>query len=211
VLVGDFIYLSLGERGARDAAQDSSVYAGAVLRLNADGEFAPAAVTGGQLGIFTKGHRNPQGMAVNPQTGEIWLHEHGPKGGDEINILKEGANYGWPILSYGREYFGGKIGDGQTQAQGYVDPVWVWVPSIAPSGMAFYTGDMFPEFKGDLLVGSLKFRSLYHVRLEAGRPVSEQALLKRKIGRVRDLAEAADGSILLLSDEADGGLYRLSR
>ena len=150
-------------------------------------------------------------MAVNPQTGEIWVHEHGPKGGDEINILKEGTNYGWPILSYGREYFGGKIGDGRTRAPGYADPVWVWVPSIAPSGMAFYTGDMFPEFKGDLLVGSLKFRSLYHIRLEAGRPVSEQALLKRKIGRVRDVAVAADGSILLLSDEADGGLYRLSR
>ena len=211
VLAGDFIYLSLGDRGARDAAQDSSVYAGAVLRLNADGTLAPAAVTGGLAGSFTKGHRNPQGMAVNPQTGEIWVHEHGPKGGDEINILKEGANYGWPILSYGREYFGGKIGDGRTRAPGYADPVWVWVPSIAPSGMAFYTADMFPEFKGDLLVGSLKFRSLYHVRLEAGRPVSEQALLKRKIGRVRDVAVAADGSILLLSDEADGGLYRLSR
>ena len=211
VLADNFIYLSLGDRGARDAAQDSSIYAGAVIRLHVDGKLAPAGLTGGLAGSFTKGHRNPQGMAIYPQTGEMWVHEHGPKGGDEINILQEGANYGWPILSYGREYFGGQIGDGQTQAPDFADPVWVWVPSIAPSGMAFYTGDMFPEFKGDLLVGSLKFRSLYHIRLEGGRPVSEQALLKREIGRVRDVAMAADGSILLLSDEENGGLYRLSR
>ena len=211
MLADNFIYLSLGDRGARDAAQDSSIYAGAVIRLHVDGKLAPAGLTGGLAGSFTKGHRNPQGMAIYPQTGEMWVHEHGPKGGDEINILQEGANYGWPILSYGREYFGGQIGDGQTQAPDFADPVWVWVPSIAPSGMAFYTGDMFPEFKGDLLVGSLKFRSLYHIRLEGGRPVSEQALLKREIGRVRDVAMAADGSILLLSDEENGGLYRLSR
>ena len=211
VLSDKFIYLSLGDRGARESAQDRAVYAGAVIRLGTDGQLAPAALRGDLAGSFTKGHRNPQGMAINPETGEIWVHEHGPKGGDEVNILKAGANYGWPVLSYGREYFGGQIGDGRTTAPGYTDPVWVWVPSIAPSGMAFYTADMFPEFKGGLLVGSLKFRSLYHLRLKSGRPVSEQALLKRKIGRVRDVAVAADGSILLLSDEASGGLYRLSR
>ncbi len=206
-----YIYLSLGDRGARESAQDSTLYAGGIIRLNRDGQLAPAARSGWLAGMFTKGNRNPQGMAIHPQTGAIWVHEHGPKGGDEVNILKAGANYGWPLLSYGQEYFGGKIGDGRTKAQGYTDPVWVWVPSIAPSGMAFYDKDMFSEFKGGLLVGSLKFRELYHIQLENGLPVSEQAYLKRKIGRIRDVAVASDGSILLLSDEANGGVYRLYR
>ena len=206
-----YIYLSLGDRGARNSAQDGLLYAGGIIRLDRDGQLAPAAKSGWLDGLFTKGNRNPQGMAIHPQTGAIWAHEHGPKGGDEVNILAAGKNYGWPILSYGQEYFGGKIGEGLTRAQGYADPVWVWVPSIAPSGMAFYDGDMFPEFKGGLLVGSLKFRELYHLQLEDGKPISDQAYLKRKIGRIRDVAVAGDGSILILSDEASGGLYRLYR
>ena len=149
-------------------------------------------------------------MAIHPDTQEIWVHEHGPRGGDEINIFTAGANYGWPITSFGREYYGAKIGKGITSAPGITDPVWHWTPSIAPSGMAFYTGDMF-DFKGHLLVGSLKFRSLYLVTLKDNRPSSETVLLKNKIGRIRDVEIAPDGAILLLSDETDGGLYRLSR
>ena len=139
------------------------------------------------------------------------INEHGPKGGDEINILMEGENYGWPIVTHVREYYGAKVGDGITSASGYVDPVWVWVPSIAPSGMAFYQGSMFPEWQGDLLVTSLKFRSLYHVEIENDLPVRETPLLKGAIGRLRDIEIAPDGSIFLLNDEVSGGVWRLSR
>jgi glucose/arabinose dehydrogenase len=150
-------------------------------------------------------------MAIHPETGAIWVNEHGPRGGDEVNILTEGANYGWPIVSHGREYTGGSVGEGLKTKDGYQDPVWVWVPSIAPSGMAFYKGDMFPELKGDLLVPSLKFRSLYHVELENGTPVRETSYLRRNLGRLRDVEVLPDGSILLLSDESQGGVYRISR
>lgn len=211
VLADDFIYLSLGDCGERETAQDNALYSGAVIRLGKDGSLAPASGDNWPKGVTTKGHRNPQGMARHPRTGAIWLHEHGPKGGDEINILQAGANYGWPIVSHGREYYGGKVGQGLTRAKGFADPVWVWIPSIAPSGMAFYDKDMFPELKGGLLVGSLKFRSLYHLRLKGEMPATEQVILKQKIGRIRDVMVAEDGAILLLSDEVAGGLYRLSR
>ena len=204
-IIGKMLYLSIGDRGNRDDAQVMESHSGSVIRLplNAEGDHDAM--------IFTKGHRNPQGMAVHPETGDVWINEHGPKGGDEINILMEGKNYGWPIVTHGREYYGAKVGDGITSAQGYVDPVWVWVPSIAPSGMAFYQGEMFPEWQGDLLVTSLKFRSLYHVEIENGLPVRETPLLKGTIGRLRDVEIAPDGSILLLNDEASGGVWRLSR
>jgi glucose/arabinose dehydrogenase len=204
-IIGEMLYLSIGDRGNRDDAQVIESHSGSVIRLplNAEGDHDAM--------IFTKGHRNPQGMAVHPETGDVWINEHGPKGGDEINILMDGKNYGWPIVTHGREYYGAKVGDGITSAPGYVDPVWVWVPSIAPSGMAFYQGEMFPEWQGDLLVTSLKFRSLYHVEIENGLPVRESPLLKGAIGRLRDVEIAPDGSILLLNDEASGGVWRLSR
>ena len=201
-IAGGDLYLSIGDRGARDDSQNMQSHSGAVIRIPRDG---------GAASIFTKGHRNQQGMAIHPATGGIWVGEHGPKGGDEVNILSAGANYGWPVVSHGVEYFGGKVGEGLKSAPGYADPVWVWVPSIAPSGMTFYEGGMFPEFAGDLLVTSLKFRSLYHVEIENGLPVRETPLLKGRIGRLRDVEIAPDGSILLLSDEAGGGLYRFAR
>lgn len=207
------LYITLGERADRDTAQDAARHAGAVVRLNLDGSL-PAdnpQQPGWAEGLFTKGHRNPQGMAIHPETGAIWVNEHGPKGGDEINILTPGANYGWPITSHGKEYSGATVGDGLKSAPGITDPVWVWVPSIAPSGMAFYDGAMFPEWQNTLLVASLKFRSLYAVALNAGLPVAETRQLKQRIGRIRDVAIAPDGAVLLLSDEYDGGLYRLSR
>ena len=198
----DAIYLSHGDRGMRDVAQNPSSHGGAVIKIN---------LSDGQVSTFTKGHRNPQGMAINPHTGQIWVNEHGPRGGDEINILHAGANYGWPLVSHGREYAGGPVGEGLKTKSGYADPVWVWVPSIAPSGMAFYDGDMFPELKGDLLVTSLKFRSLYHVQLEGDLPQRETPYLQQLIGRLRDVEVLPDGSLLLLSDEAQGGVYRISR
>ena len=207
----DNIYLTLGDRGDRESAQDINAHAGAVIRLSPKGVLFKPANENWIKGLFSKGHRNPQGMALNPRTNKLWIHEHGPKGGDEINILVDGQNYGWPVVTFGREYSGGKVGQGLTRAEGYEDPVWYWVPSIAPSGMVFYEGKMFPELKGDLLVGSLKFRNIYHVRLQNELPVSEAKLLKQNIGRIRDIDTAPDGSLLILTDEVNGGLYRLSR
>ncbi len=202
VFADDAIYLSHGDRGSRDVAQDMASHGGAVIKIE---------IATGKISIFSKGHRNPQGMAVNPKSGAIWVNEHGPRGGDEINVLKNGANFGWPIVSHGREYSGRKVGDGLISKAGFVDPIWVWVPSIAPSGMAFYNGAMFPAFKGGLLVTSLKFRSLYHVSLEDGRPSAEVPYLKNLVGRLRDVEVMADGAVLLLSDEAQGGVYKIWR
>lgn len=207
------LYLSIGDRGQRDNAQTMASHAGSVVRLHLDGRIPNdnPVFTGGAPGLFTKGHRNPQGMAIHPETGAVWVNEHGPKGGDEVNILNAGANYGWPLASFGKEYFGGPVGAGLTRYPGMADPVWHWTPSIAPSGMAFYDGDMFAELNGGLLVASLKFRRLYHVKLAGGLPSEETVLLDKRIGRIRDVEIAPDGSILLLSDEASGGLYRLYR
>ena len=237
VISENHLYLSIGDRGDRDTAQDGALHGGSVVRLGLDGSVpddnpsanSPSTSNSSASSSnadnpdakdwpdvqdwiaenYTIGHRNPQGMAIHPETGALWVHEHGPRGGDEINILKAGANYGWPITSHGREYSGGAINNGLRSAPGVTDPVWVWVPSIAPSGMAFYQGDRFPELKDTLLVGSLVFRSLYVVVLEGGVPKREEAILKRRIGRVRDVAVGVDGSVLLLSDEHGGGLYRL--
>jgi len=211
VLDQTYLYASLGDRGDRHDAQDPSRHAGAIIRLLHDGSI-PAnnpKQTGWAPELFSKGHRNPQGLAINPETGVIWAHEHGPRGGDEINIIQAGQNYGWPKVSHGEEYGGGSIGSGK-KAPGLADPVWVWTPSIAPSGMAFYRGAMFPNLNGHLLVGSLKFKRLYLVLLEKGLPVQDAIMLDGAIGRVRDVAIAADGSVLLLSDEDDGGLYRIA-
>ena len=166
VLDQTHLYASLGERGDRHDAQDPTRHAGAIIRLFHDGSI-PAdnpKQAGWASELFSKGHRNPQGLAINPETGVIWAHEHGPRGGDEINIIQAGQNYGWPKVSHGEEYGGGSIGSG-TKALGITDPVWVWTPSIAPSGMAFYRGAMFPNLNGHLLVGSLKFKRLYLVVL----------------------------------------------
>ena len=227
VISENHLYLSIGDRGDRDTAQDGALHGGSVVRLGLDGSVPddnPSASSSNAdnpdakdwpdvqdwvAENYTIGHRNPQGMAIHPETGALWVHEHGPRGGDEINILKAGANYGWPITSHGKEYSGGAINNGLRSAPGVTDPVWVWVPSIAPSGMAFYQGDRFPELKDTLLVGSLVFRSFYVVVLEGGVPKREEAILKRRIGRVRDVAVGVDGSVLLLSDEHGGGLYRL--
>lgn len=211
-MIGPHVYATIGDRGQRFDAQDPTSHSGSVIRLNFDGSIPDdnPKIKDWQPQLYTKGQRNPQGMALNPTTGDIWLHEHGPRGGDEINIIKPGKNYGWPDVSHGEEYAGGKIGIG-TSAPQFEDPVWVWVPSIAPSGMAFYDGDMFPQYRGHLLVGSLKFRSLYLVELADNKPVSERVLFKNLIGRIRDVAVDKEGAIYLLNDEADGGLYRLSQ
>ncbi len=207
------LYITLGERGERDDAQDPASHSGAVAALGLDGRplaDAPAQ-PGWAAALFTKGHRNPQGIAKHPVTGAVWVHEHGPKGGDEINQLVRGNNYGWPVVSKGREYSGFRVGRGLTSAPGYADPLWHWTPSIAPSGMLFYQGKMFPELNGKLLVGALKFKSIYAVSLKDNLPDSEEIFLRNEVGRIRDLIMADDGSLLVLSDAAEGGLYRIHR
>ena len=236
---GTALWATLGDRGDRDNGQDPSTHAASIIRLTPDGDAHPGnphVTAKGKAGwapeIFSIGHRNPQGLAMNPMTGEMWSHEHGPRGGDEINILRPaidaGANYGWPAVSQGREYATGLRVSRHDSLPGFVDPVWVWVPSIAPSGMAFYPdeagGDvsdamspapMFPEWRGHLLVGSLKFRRLYLVEIgDDGLPASERVILDGEIGRIRDVAVGPDGpfagQVFLLSDEAQGGLWRLT-
>lgn len=205
-----FLYLSTGDRADRPSAQDLSNHNGAILRITRTGA-APSGnpfvgQTGAQPHIFSYGHRNPQGMAFD-RRGQLWVNEHGARGGDEVNKIAAGANYGWPVIAYGRHYSGAKIGEGTAKA-GLEQPAHYWDPSIAPSGMMIYRGDMFPEWRGDLFIGSLKFD--YIARLD-GTPLREVEQLKsRQTGRVRDIREAPDGSIWFLS-VGDGAMYRISR
>ena len=208
---GDLV-VTVGDRGQRHWAQDPSNHAGSVLRIRPDGSPSPRtaalAIPGAAPEVFTFGHRNPQGLAIHPATGAIWIHEHGPRGGDEINVLRGGANYGWPVVTHGREYAGGSIGVG-TEAPGMKPPLLHWTPSIAPSGMAFYTGTGFPRWRGDLFVGALAGRHLRRVVLRGGAVVAQEVLLEDRLGRIRDVRQGPDGRLWLLTDEARGGLYRI--
>lgn len=202
------LYMSVGERGDREAAQDLGRHNGKVLRLNRDGRPAPGNPFAGQAGvqpeIWSYGHRNPQGMAIDA-AGQLWVNEHGAMGGDEVNRIRQGANYGWPVIAYGRHYSGGRIGEG-TAKPGMEQPVFYWDPSIAPSGMAFHSGRGRAAWKGSAFVGSLKFD--YISRL-AGNPLKEVERIKApQTGRVRDVREGPAGGIWFLS-ESDGALYRM--
>ena len=146
---------------------------------------------------------------MNPWTGELWTHEHGPQGGDEVNVIRASVNYGWPVITYGRNYgTGTRIGEG-THKQGITQPLHQWTPSIAPSGMAFYDGDRFTGWRGNLLVGALKFRLLVRLELDGERVVREERILKGTIGRIRDVRVGPDGYVYLVSDERDGVIARL--
>ena len=208
-----FVYLTLGDRGERDRAQRPDDHAGSVIRLHDDGRVPKDNPFVGRAGWkpekFTLGNRNMQGAALHPQTGALWTHEHGPQGGDEVNVMRSGLNYGWPVITYGVNYgFGTKIGEG-TQKAGMQQPLHYWVPSIAPSGMAFYAGDKFPRWKGDLFVGALRDRMLVRLKLDGEKVVSEERLLNGALGRIRDVRVGPDGFIYLLTDEAQGVLARL--
>jgi glucose/arabinose dehydrogenase len=206
------LYVTVGERGDSDRAQELDTHNGTTVRLNDDGTVPddnPFRDTAGAMPeIYSYGHRNPQGMARHPGTGAVWLHEHGPKGGDEINIVRPGVNYGWPVITYGRSYAGFSIGEG-SEKDGLAQPLLHWTPSIAPSGMAFYTGDRFPAWRGNLFVGSLKFRHVVRVELDGARVVAQERLLENAFGRVRDVRQGPDGLLYLLTDEDDGALIRL--
>ncbi|WP_428688354.1 PQQ-dependent sugar dehydrogenase [Roseibium sp.] len=206
------LFMTVGERGDRDRAQDPSRHNGSVLRLTVDGKPAPGNPFLGREGfrpeIWSIGHRNPQAAAISPATGKLWTVEHGARGGDEINIPEAGKNYGWPVISYGRHYSGGKIGEG-TSKPGMEQPVHYWDPSIAPSGMAFVTSPKYPDWQGDLLVGALAGRHLAKLDLEGDRVVSEEKLLQDLGERIRDVRQGGDGYVYLLTDSDEGRLLRL--
>jgi len=193
-----YLYFTVGERGNRDVnPQDLTRDCGKVYRLNANGSIPkdnPFVNTkDAKKAIWSYGHRNPQGMELHPDTKEIWTHEHGPKGGDEINIIKKGKNYGWPIITYGKNYSGTSITD-ETKREGMEDPLHYWDPSIAPSGMSFISSTKYGDWKGSLLVGSLKFSYLDRCELKDGKVIKEERLLDG-IGRVRSIEQGPDGFI----------------
>lgn len=207
------LFVTLGDRyNHRDRAQDLGSHLGKVVRITPDGSVPPdnpfAARPGALPEIWTYGHRNVQGAALNPATGVLWTHEHGPQGGDEVNISKPGGNYGWPVITYGREYATGfRIGEGTARADVQA-PVKQWTPSIAPSGMTFYTGDAFPHWKGNLFVGALKYQMLVRLVLDGDKVVREERLLADQGKRIRDVRQGPDGRLWLL-DETDGRILRL--
>lgn len=213
-----YLYITVGDRGERDRAQDTGDHAGSVIRLNDDGSIPADNPFVGESDaaaeLYSYGHRNAQGIALHPETGAIWLHEHGPQGGDEVNVVRSGANYGWPLVSYGDEYGSGVPVSEQTSMPGVEEPLLIWKPSIAPSGMAFYTGDRFPEWHGDLFVGALAGRHLRRVELDRDdtRELAvqdQEVLLEGTVGRIRDVRPGPDGMLYLITDEDSGGLYRL--
>ncbi len=210
-----FVYLTLGDRGDRDRAQKMDDHAGSVIRLHEDGrvpEDNPFVKLKGALPEkWTLGNRNIQGAALHPQTGKLWTHEHGPQGGDEVNLMSAGKNYGWPVVTHGANYgLGTKIGEGQTKA-GMAQALKIWVPSIAPSGMAFVNSQEFPEWSGNLLVGSLRAQTLVRLELDGDAVVGEERLLVGQIDRIRDVRVAEDGLIYLLTDAPNGALFQLER
>ena len=206
------LFITLGDRyAARDQAQNPANHLGKIVRIRADGSI-PAdnpKRPGWAPEIWSIGHRNIQGAALHPQTGQLWTAEHGARGGDEINTPKAGRNYGWPVITYGRDYSGAKIGIG-THKKGMEQPIHYWDPSIAPSGAAFYTGRLFPRWRGNLLVGALKFRLLVRLELNGERVTHEERLLTGLRKRIRAVRAGPDGAIWLLTDSRNGDVLRLT-
>jgi len=211
------LFITLGERSdkpMRPQAQDLGSHMGKTIRINADGTVPQDNPFVGRAGalpeIWSLGHRNVQGVAVQPGTGAIWTIEHGTRGGDEVNLDKAGANYGWPDAAYGVEYAGGQINSGATQKDGTEQPVYYWDPVIAPGGATFYQGAMFPGWDGNLLVAGLKEKHIARLVIQNDRVVGEERLLTDLGERIRDVAVGADGSVWAITDEQNGKLVRLS-
>jgi glucose/arabinose dehydrogenase len=215
-----FVFLTVGDRHHRDRAQDRSDHAGSIVRLNDDGSvpegnpFAAGDGDGNGDGdapprpeIWSYGHRNPQGFFADAETGILWEHEHGPRGGDELNRIVRGANYGWPVVSFGFEYDGGPIGKGIVYQEGLQQPLWVYVPSIAPSDLVVYRGEAFPDWRGSMLIGSLAGAHLNRLVVRDGAVVLEERLVNGKLGRIRSIAVDQDGLVYLGSD--NGEVWRM--
>lgn len=206
------LFVTFGDRGGSDDAQDLSSHIGSIVRIERDG--APHAGNpfidrpGARPEIWSYGHRNAQGAALGPD-GALYTSEHGAQGGDEVNRVERGRNYGWPVISYGRHYSGAKIGVG-FEREGMEQPIHYWDPSIAPSGLAIYGGDLFPAWKGDIFVGALKFRLISRLDVENGRIVGEERLFEGDFGRIRDVREGPDGAIWFATDRDPGAVWRVS-
>jgi glucose/arabinose dehydrogenase len=205
-----YVYFSIGDRGNRDENPQSITRdGGKIYRLHDDGRIPKdnpfVNETNAKKAIYSYGHRNPQGLVKHPLTGEIWNHEHGPMGGDEINVIQSGKNYGWPSITYGINYNGTPITD-QTEAPGLEQPIHFWVPSIAPSGMAFVTSDVYPAWKGNLMVGSLKFQLLERLEM-TGRTVTHRENLMLGVGRVRNVRQGPDGYLYVAFEGK--GIYKV--
>jgi glucose/arabinose dehydrogenase len=206
------LFITTGDRGEQDRVQDFAIHRGQVIRIEADGTIPKDNPFVGKAGYrpdtWSLGHRNIQGAALHPATGELWTNEHGARGGDEINIPAAGRNYGWPIITYGVDYSGAKIGVG-THREGLEQPIHHWDPSIAPSGMAFYTGDRFPRWKGSVFVGALVGQMLVRLELDGRRVRKEERMLRGLRERIRDVRQGPDGYLYLLTDSAEGRLLRI--
>ena len=208
-----YLYLSVGDRGeapnlmAEHPAQSLAQHQGTVIRLRDDGQVPSDNPFVGQAGampeVWSYGHRNPQGLAVHPQTGEVWENEHGPRGGDEVNLIQKGLNYGWPVVSSGINY-DGSVYSLETHRGGIESPLWTWVPSIATSGMLFYTGEQFPWWQGNIFVGGLVAEQLARLTVEGGRVVNSEILLAGVLGRIRDVRQGPDGFVYLAIDDRRG-------
>jgi len=208
------LFITIGDHYThRDEVQRLDSHVGKIVRIRPDGSAPPGNPFYGKLGalpeIWSYGHRNPQGLAFHPQTGKLWEIEHGPRGGDEVNIVAPGRNYGWPVIGYGTEYSGKPI-HASTHRDGMEQPVKYWVPSIAPSGMTFYTGNLFPAWKGSLFVGALAGRTLVRLELAGDHVVREERLLAGLKERIRDVRQAPDGSLWVLTDDKNGRVLRLT-
>lgn len=196
----------------REEAQNLDSHLGSFVRIRTDGAPVPDNPLVGKDNarpeIYSWGHRTPQGLALRPATQEVWSHEHGPKGGDEVNIIKPGVNYGWPLATYGVAYDGSIISE-HTEIAGTRQPVYYWTPSIAPSGMAFYEGEAFPGWKDDLLIGALAGQHLHRLELDGDRVQDGEAMLQDLAARIRDVRVGPDGLVYLLTDDLDGRLLRV--
>jgi glucose/arabinose dehydrogenase len=212
-LPDDTLLLTTGEGfNYREEAQRTDSLLGKTIRINTDGSIPadnPFVGGGGHPAVWTYGHRNPQGLIRDPLTGTVYLHEHGPRGGDEINVLVAGTNYGWPAITYGMDYSGAYVSP-FTEHPDMAQPLKYWVPSIAPSGFAFYQGEQFPEWQGSLLVGALVNKEVRRVTLNADGSTSEEALFSELNSRIRDVRVAADGSIYLVTDGNPGSIVRVT-
>jgi aldose sugar dehydrogenase len=204
------MFVTTGDRGSQSAdAQNPASHIGKVLRITVNGQAAPGnpALSGWAPEVWSIGHRNLQGAALHPETGKLWTVEHGARGGDEVNRPEAGKNYGWPVITYGRDYSGAAIGEGAAK-EGMEQPLHYWDPSIAPSGMAFVTSDKYPDWKNSLLVGALAGEKVARLTLQGDKVVAEEALFEGE-GRIRDVVQGPDGYIYLLTDDRDGKVVRL--
>ncbi|MFL4977134.1 MAG: PQQ-dependent sugar dehydrogenase [Xanthobacteraceae bacterium] len=208
------LFLAMGDHFTyRNEAQNLTNHLGKIVRIRPDGSVPPDNPFVGRYGakpeIWSYGHRNSQGAAINPASGKLWMHEHGPRGGDEINIPAAGKNYGWPVIGYGIDYSGAKIHE-STHKAGMEQPIKYWVPSIAPSGMAFYTGDLFTSWRGNLFVGALAAHMLVRLELDGEKVTKEERLLQDLRERIRDVRQGPDGALWLLTDSSSGRILRVT-